>query len=565
MPRFLRQFRLRTLLLVCGLVAICCGAVRWHINGAARQHAVAAEITERHGNVRWQSWGHDWLHVTLGIYYFRSIQAVDWSNCYTKNDDLKLLREIGTLEELNLSHTWITDQGLSVLEDLPRIRKLNLDNTKVTDKGLKHVGSLRELETLDVRRTGITEEGLVHLRGLPKLKTLHVNNEYYRHGIFELTDVGIDHLATLPSLVVEELRCRSLSPKSLEWIREKNTFHELVLVEPQGSAWADILLDHPKLKRLHVYQAAMRDEQLQKMLRADRLTTLTLHDVPVGDAGLVKPEKTLRMRELLLRNTRVTQAGIFASYGDDAEGLSVVEDPSIPQHVFFELNKCRRGPRVSWDGTFQQGDWKRIEQCPHLCTIVVSSGRRGDTYLDIEGHELTWDDDRPHCQVDDEALQIMSRLPDLLELDFMGPQAITPEGMTALVNAKRLWRLKLRSTGITDEHLKAIALIRPLTLLTLQDHEITDDGLALLASLENLSVLNVSYCRQLSDRSLQTVAKFQKLKRLEAKGVPFGDEGLKYLFNMPQLQELWLSNSKTTRKGRADLENSPPNRAKIVP
>ncbi len=565
MPRFLRQFGLRTLLLVCGVVAVCCGAVRWHMNDAARQHALAAEITERHGNVRWQSWGPDWLHVTLGSYYFQSIQSVNWNGRFTQDDDLRLLREITTLEELDLSNTMITDPGLKVLEDLPRLRTLILDETNVTEKGLKHVGSLRELETLDVRCTGITEEGLVHLRGLPKLKTLHFQHDDYWRGIFELTDVGIEHLATLPNLVVEKLRCQSLSPKSIEWIRGQMTLNELTLDQPQGDAWADILLGHPKLQRLHVYQAAMRDEQLQKMLQADRFTMLTLHDVPIGDAALVKPQKAMRLRDLTLRGTRVTQAGVFANYGADARDLTLVEDPSAPKMVSFYLASGFRGLKVSWNGEFHNDDWEQLKHFPHLQMLAVRSGNPEETYLDFEGHMLTWDDDRPHCQVDDAALQIIVRQPDLMELDLSGPQAITPEGMTALVEVKRLCRLRLRSTGMTDEHMTAIALLRQLSQLVVLRQAITDDGVAELASLKNLELLVLGHCKRLTDRSLQTVAKFQKLERLVAKDVPFGDEGLRYLFNMPQLTDVDLYDTMTTPKGRADLQRSLPKSAQIAP
>lgn len=565
MSRSFRQYRLRTLLLFCTLAAICLGLVRWRVSYSQRQHQLANLIVEKNGSVHWQNWGPDWLNTLLGSYYFRSIQAVNWNDCTIGDEDLNLLRELASLEELQLSGTRITDQGLNVLRRLPYIRELSLEDTHISNDGLEWVGRLRCLEVLDIRRTEINESGLVHLRGHPHLKTLKHYQPFSKRGIYEFSDVGIGHLQTIPKLQMEELRGANLSTASIRWIRSRMTGNDLTLIEPEGTAWADILLDHPTIKRLHVFRAHMRDEQLRQILAEDRLSSLSLIDVPVGDAGLVEPQKTSRLRELMLSGTRVTNAGIVGLHGPNARELSMIEDPTILHRVSFVLSSGMRGPRISWDGRFRQDDWGLLSNCRRLQVISVSAEKPGAIYYDFDGREVVREAGNSHFQVNDAALQTMASLPELMELKLSGKHKVTPEGMAILIGAPQLWSLKLESAGITNEHLRMVALLRPLSKLSLQDNPITDGGVAELAQLENLEALNLSNCLHLSNETLKTVATFRKLTRLDAQNVPFGDRGMKYLYNMPRLRELWISGSNTTGKGRHDLRNALPNQTLIMP
>lgn len=560
MPSSFRQYRLRTLLLFCTLAAICFGLIRWRVSASYRQHQLANQIVERNGSVRWENWGPDWLNTAFGSFYFRSIIEVNMNHRHIEDDDLKLLREISSLEELNLSTSAVTDRGLIVLYELPRIRELRIDGTNVTNECLKYVGNLRKLESLNIQSTQITEDGLLYLRGMPNLTDLRVNTDAYWKGPFELTDTGIDHLSTLPSYETKSLRCKGLSQESLQWIRDRFTGNELTLIELQGDAWADFLWDHPTITHLAVHRSAMQDDQLRKMLLANRLTHLYLTEVLVSDAGLVAPEKLTRLKSMSLHGTRMTTSSLFAIYGVHARQLSVIEQAYQDRNASFALRETMHGPEISWDDRFQEDDWKLVEFCPHMQTVVVGSDRKEQKYYDFEGHELEEKMHRTPCQIDDEALEGIVQLPQLMELKLSGLQRVSPSGLTALVNAKDLWSLQLTATGITDEHLKSLSLLGNLKRLDLGENMITDDGMAQLESLQNLESLDVSDCPQLSDESLKSVAKLQRLSTFKAANTSFGDEGLKYLFNMPRLKELWLIKTKATSHGIQKLKNSLPKR-----
>jgi hypothetical protein len=88
----------------------------------------------------------------------------------TTDADLGDLCELGGLEHLRLSQTWITDTGLRTVADLRGLTGLDLSMTAVTDVGLRHLESLRNLEILCLARCPhITDEGIARLqKALPK-------------------------------------------------------------------------------------------------------------------------------------------------------------------------------------------------------------------------------------------------------------------------------------------------------------------------------------------------------------------------------------------------------------
>src|SRR5262245_22503561 len=96
----------------------------------------------------------------------RPIVAVNLSGKKVTDTGLKELKELKSLQWLDLDGTKVTDVGLKELKELKSLQGLDLDNTKVTDAGLKDLKELKSLQRLNLSDTRVTDAGLKELKEL---------------------------------------------------------------------------------------------------------------------------------------------------------------------------------------------------------------------------------------------------------------------------------------------------------------------------------------------------------------------------------------------------------------
>jgi len=102
---------------------------------------------------------------------------VDLTNKTQVTDaDLKGLKDLKSLQMLNLGVTRVTDACLKDLKDLKSLRTLNLPLTQVTDEGLNDLKDLQGLQILNLGGTRVTDAGLKNLKGLKSLQLLDLTN-----------------------------------------------------------------------------------------------------------------------------------------------------------------------------------------------------------------------------------------------------------------------------------------------------------------------------------------------------------------------------------------------------
>jgi hypothetical protein len=89
-------------------------------------------------------------------------------------DDLKILKLLPALENLDLTDTRITGAGLAHLKGLKNLRVLCLWKTQVDDAGLAHIKGVTKLWLLTLDGTKVTDAGLKHLKALTKLRHLNL-------------------------------------------------------------------------------------------------------------------------------------------------------------------------------------------------------------------------------------------------------------------------------------------------------------------------------------------------------------------------------------------------------
>lgn len=547
MPRFLRQFGLRTLLLFCLMAAIGAGLWRWHMDWIEQQHKLAAHITDTGGRVSWTPWGPGWLHRTFGSRYFSNLTSVHWEHRRLKEEDLALLGQITTLEELYIPGNGMVDDQLAFLDNLSRIRKLALWNNRFTNAAMERIGRLKNLEVIDIHNTRIDERGLDALRGHPHLHTL-------RH-YMRFTDDGIDHLATIPNLFQGVINGVSLNENSMRQLRDQLSFNQLNLIEPRCENWSDYLVDHPTLTRLTVDHAKMTDPQLQALLLPNRLEHLALNWVPVTKEGLPMANQVDKLSSLTLVFTDVSPVDFLEIFGPRATFVSLHDNSIV-------LNDQSFGRQFRWQGESPQELAAGLQHCQKVQSLQVfnapTSLGKWQFLANMTKLQSLAVTNYPYPLL----LQYAEQLTNLDNLMVIDVKNLSVDSLASLKGLS-LTSLNLQKTPINSEHVKAIAAFEQLKMLNLGQSKITDEDIQQLASLKLLASLEINNCQNLTDDAFKTIGSFGKLQTLWADGVPVTDEGLKYLHAMPLLSQVRLGSAGITPKGVGELRNSLPNASSI--
>lgn len=102
------------------------------------------------------------------------LRALDFGADKTVNDEwLACLKNLASLERLNLASTSVTDLGVQRLAGLRHLRELDLSALPITDAGLQNLAELEKLRRLDLSDTKITAKSvavLASMRGLREIR-----------------------------------------------------------------------------------------------------------------------------------------------------------------------------------------------------------------------------------------------------------------------------------------------------------------------------------------------------------------------------------------------------------
>ncbi|MFO1092249.1 MAG: hypothetical protein U0992_02910 [Planctomycetaceae bacterium] len=207
-------------------------------------------------------------------------------------DDAALLRASGRIRDLywqhlNLSDTRITDDGLDCLKDLSTVEDLDLSGTQVTGAGLKHLAALPKLHELRLSETAVTDLGLADLKNLPELRGLDLSGT-------RITDAGLQQLATMSNLWGLNLSQTEISDVGIAHLKDLPELHDLDLSRTRVT---DAGLKHvagmPSLWRLNLSQTTITDEGLRELKGAQSLMYLFVSGTSVSDAGAAELHESL--------------------------------------------------------------------------------------------------------------------------------------------------------------------------------------------------------------------------------------------------------------------------------
>lgn len=194
-----------TFLVVLAILAL----IAWNVQKRQGQRArleALARIEELGGAMGWDGrytfYGVNFHRRPVGDEALELLEPFDLQNVFAEGTrvtgaGLKSLREMKSLNELDLADTQVGDEGLVHLRGL-RLRWLRLAGTEVTDDGLDYLKELPGLEWLSLSGTKVTDAGLLKLAAFPRLRTLHIKGERVTtQGIAALRE-AMPHLSVNP-------------------------------------------------------------------------------------------------------------------------------------------------------------------------------------------------------------------------------------------------------------------------------------------------------------------------------------------------------------------------------
>ncbi len=136
------------------------------------------------------------------------------------NEDLPVLFQFSQLKRLDLSGAHISSGALSTLIKMKNLEELALSNTEVTDGVLEALTKLPNLRYLEISDTRITPEGLAHVSAFPSLKVISLTTTHP----LKIADIApFAQWPQLGTIVINGVSLGSASVSFLRQLRERRT------------------------------------------------------------------------------------------------------------------------------------------------------------------------------------------------------------------------------------------------------------------------------------------------------------------------------------------------------
>lgn len=117
------------------------------------------------------------------------------------------LKQIKSLQDLDIETAKITSRGIATLSELPSLQALKLARVKLSsEKEWEALGRISTLQRLNLRaiRSKVTDDHIAHLTGLQSLKELSIDAIIFKDRkafmSMDVTDEGLKYISELKSL-----------------------------------------------------------------------------------------------------------------------------------------------------------------------------------------------------------------------------------------------------------------------------------------------------------------------------------------------------------------------------
>lgn len=300
------QFGLKTLMLAVTVCAIFCSWMAVERRHYRQQDRAVKQVEECGAVVRRLSGKSAWVKMLVGEeYYYHPtvVMFVGPKLASLRDDDLKSLEGMTSLECIVASGPAITDDGLKYLRGLDRLTGLTIHDTAITDDGLKYLRGLDRLTHLGIRDTGVTDAGLANLKGCRSLESLYLSGN-------EVTGVGLAHLRQLKNLWELRLNRTALDDVGMTHVARLTSLRVLD-ISSTGVTDAGVRhLKHlPQLSELSLTGTSITNEALLHLKELRNLQSLRLEETLIDDRGLVHLKALPRLESLSI-GPNITDAAL---------------------------------------------------------------------------------------------------------------------------------------------------------------------------------------------------------------------------------------------------------------
>ena len=492
------------------------------------------------------------------------------------------------LQVLILSSARITPKGAAMLTQLPRLERLytpqgmsdavmaeianvqslkvlDMASSRMTDAGLASIAKLRSLEVMHLEgNDAMSNDGLKALTQLPALRHLRLTGPF--------TDRAMMHLAAAPALRVLWLDTTNVTDAGLQRLSQSKSIERLCL------HWLDKITDRgvahlknmPQLRGLDVQHARLSDASLELLATMPNLDYLHLSNEGPTDAGVAHLSKLTGLKYLWVdcaSNSPLTNESLRVIGGlRGLEGLHISGTGFTAEGIesLFGL----KGLRVL---SFSASDVDNsyLPQFANLKSLRhLSWGFRTNTTLSglkaLSGLSGLESLDVKQIRQDNGGLDL-SGLKNLKDLKLgMCIQAKVGDKYVRVYDA---WR---------DSDLASLSGLTNLEWLSLSGPGIGDDGVKYLAPLINMENLSIGGSPNLTDKALKYLAGMRELRILDIHDTRISEAGLVHLYPLKALDTIRIKTTlpisrpaivrlKAELPGLRTLEVSPPAQPKQSP
>jgi len=248
------------------------------------------------------------LFTAAGLRQLQQAQSIDHLHLDRLPVDDSVLAAIGELRQvqtLSLRQTAITDNGLRYLGKLHKLKELHLDGCSLSDAALRPASEWKGLESISFANTQIGDQGLQFLAGCNALKSIEVSESACTlKGVIDLLIgiLGRDLPMALKTAFNAKLDSGgNVTSVNLSPVRIKDNDIEL-------------LSGLQQLQWLAMQNSELTDAGANRIAKLGfpNLRMLKLDNSGISDNGLESLSKLTNLRDLHVRQTRITPKALVA-------------------------------------------------------------------------------------------------------------------------------------------------------------------------------------------------------------------------------------------------------------